>query len=153
MHAEHPFGLLVRRALASLTPEFDAPGPSRRKAGLNALPDQVALELGQAGHDGAHQLAAGGAEIEAEARLSQDADFPAVEIVQRLDEILRAAAPSAELGDQDRVGFVCPREFKDLGTLGAPLSAPDAVSLNTATTLWPARLANARRSLSWRSHD
>jgi hypothetical protein len=35
-----------------------------------------------------------GAEIEAEARLSQDANFPAVEIVERLDKILRAAAPS-----------------------------------------------------------
>ena len=85
MHAQHALGLLVRRALAGLTPEFDAPGPSRCQAGLNALPDQVALELGQPGHDGAHELPARGAEIEAEAGLSQDADLPAVQVVKRLD--------------------------------------------------------------------
>ena len=59
---------------------------------------------------------ASGAEIEAEAGLSQDADFPAVQVVEGLDEVLRTATPSAELGDQDRVDFVCSREFKDLGT-------------------------------------
>jgi hypothetical protein len=41
---------------------------------------------------------------------------------------------------------------RTLARSGRPLSAPDAVSLK-ATILWPARLANARRSLSWRSHD
>mgnify|MGYP007017420845 CR=1 FL=1 len=51
------------------------------------IPDQIALELGQARHDGAHQLAARGAEIEAEARLSQYANFPGVQIVERLDEV------------------------------------------------------------------
>jgi hypothetical protein len=50
---------------------------------LNPIAAQVPLELGQARHDGAHQLAARGAEIEAEARLSQDANFPAVQIVER----------------------------------------------------------------------
>ena len=97
MHAEHPLGLLVRGTLAHLAPKFDAPGSSRCQAGLDPIPDQVALELGQARHDGAHQLAARGAEIEAEARLSQDANFPAVQIVERLDEVLRAPAPAAEL--------------------------------------------------------
>jgi hypothetical protein len=39
------------------------------------------------------------AEIEAEARLSQDANFPAMQIVERLDEVLRAPTPSAQLGN------------------------------------------------------
>jgi hypothetical protein len=34
-----------------------------------------------------------------EVRLSQNANLPAVQIVEHLDEILGAAAPSAELGD------------------------------------------------------
>src|SRR5262249_54435042 len=75
----------------------------RCQAGLDPIPDQIALKLGQAGHDGAHELAAGGAEIEAEARLGQHGDFPAVQIVERLDEVLGATAPSAEFGDQDSV--------------------------------------------------
>jgi hypothetical protein len=37
--------------------------------------------------------------------MSQDAYFPAAQVVERLDEVLRAAAPPAELGDQDRVDF------------------------------------------------
>ena len=41
MHAQHALGFLVRWALANLTPEFDAPGPSRREAGLHAIPDQI----------------------------------------------------------------------------------------------------------------
>lgn len=63
----------------------------------HAFPDQVALKFGQAGHDRAHQLAAGGAEIEAKARLSEDANFLVVQIVERLDAVLCTAAPSAEL--------------------------------------------------------
>ena len=98
MQAEHPLGLLVRGMLAHLVPKFDAPGPSRCQAGLDPIADQVALELRQARHDGAHQLAARGAQIEAEAHLSQNANFPAVQIGERLDEVLRAPAPSAEFG-------------------------------------------------------
>ena len=97
MQAEHLLGLLVRGTLAHLAPKFDAPGPSRCQAGLDPIADQVALELRQARHDGAHQFAARGAEVEAEARLSQDANFPAVQVVERLNEVLRAAAPQAEV--------------------------------------------------------
>jgi hypothetical protein len=57
----------------------------------------------------------------------------------------------AQLRDEDSVDLVGPAR-QNLGALSA-LSAPDAVSLKTAAILWPARLANARRSLSWRSHD
>src|SRR4029450_2632642 len=101
MHAEPPRALPVRGRLAHLAPEADAPGPSRCQAGLDPTPDRVALELGPAGHDGAHQLAARGAEIEAKPRLSQDANFPTVQIVELLNEVLSAQAPSAEFGNQD----------------------------------------------------
>ena len=66
---------------------------------LDPISDQFALELSQAGHDGAHELAARGAEIEAEARLGQDTNFPGVQVVECLDEVLGAPAPAAELGD------------------------------------------------------
>ena len=119
MQAEHPLGLLIRGTLAHLAPKFDAPGSSRCQAGLDPIPNQIALELGEAGHDGAHQLAARGAEIEAEPRLSQDANFPTVQIVEGLDEVLRAAAPAAELGDQDSIDLVGPGQHQNLGALGA----------------------------------
>jgi hypothetical protein len=109
----------VRGALAHLAPEFDAPRPSRCQARLDPTSNEVALKLGQAGHDGPHQLAARGAEIEAEAPLSQDANFAAVEAVERLDELLRAATPSAENGDQDGIDFAGPSQGQDLGALGA----------------------------------
>jgi hypothetical protein len=73
-----------------LPAELAAAGARGGQAGLAR--SQVPLELGQARHDGAHQLAARGAEIEAEAHLSQDANFPAMQIVEALDEVLHAPA-------------------------------------------------------------
>ena len=77
-----------RRQSQSLLVNADAPPDNVHQAGLDPIPDQIALELRQAGHDGAHQLAADGAEIEAEARMSQDANFPAVQVVAGLNEAL-----------------------------------------------------------------
>jgi hypothetical protein len=57
----------------------------------------------------------------AQTSLSQDANFPTVEIVQGLDEVLRAPAPSAQFGDQDGVNFVGSRQRQNLGALGAPV--------------------------------
>ena len=51
MHPEYPLGLFVRGALAHLTPEFDAPGPGCSQTSLDPIPDQIPLELGQAGHE------------------------------------------------------------------------------------------------------
>jgi hypothetical protein len=53
----------------------------RRQAGLDAFPDQITLELGQARHDGSHQLAAGGAQVKAQSGLCKDAHLPAVKVV------------------------------------------------------------------------
>ena len=80
MQAEHPLDLLVRGTLAHLAPKFDAPGPSRCQAGLDPIADQVALELRQARHDGAHQFAARGAETQPRGRSTQD-------LVQTLDDL------------------------------------------------------------------
>jgi len=68
------------------------------------------LELGEAGHDCAHQLPAGGAEVEAEACLSQDADSPVMQVVEGLDEVLRPSRPSAELADQNGINLVGSRQ-------------------------------------------
>jgi hypothetical protein len=51
--------------------------------------------------------------------LSQDANFPAVPIVEGLDEVLRAAAPAAQLRDEDGVDLVGSGQRQDLGALGA----------------------------------
>ena len=76
-----------------------------------------------------------------------------MQIVERLDEVLRAAAPAAQLRDEDGVDLVGSGNARTLARSGRALSAPDAVSLKTATILSPARLANARKSLSWHSQD
>ena len=65
-------------------------------------------------------LPARGAEIKAQTSLSQDAEFLAVQVVERLDEVLRTAAPLAELGDQDGINLVGSRRCQNLGALGAP---------------------------------
>jgi len=64
---------------------------------LNPAPNEVALELGETGHDDAHELAAS-AEVKAEPGLSQDADFPAVQIIERLNEVLSARTVQLEFG-------------------------------------------------------
>jgi hypothetical protein len=51
--------------------------------------------------------------------LSQDANFPAVQVVERLDEVLRAAAPAAQLCDKDSVDLVGSGQRQNLGALGA----------------------------------
>ena len=51
--------------------------------------------------------------------MSEDANFPAMQIVERLDEILGAPTPSAELGDQNGVNLMGSGQRQDLGALGA----------------------------------
>ena len=84
-----------------------------------ALADEIALELGQAGHDGAHQLARRGAKVEAETRLGEHADLPAMEVVQRLHEVLGAAAPTRQLGDKDGIDLTRLGDSHHLLALGA----------------------------------
>ena len=57
-----------------------------------------------------------------------------MQIVKRLDEVLRAPAPSAELGDQYSVDLAGSGHRQDLGALGA-------------------RVASARRRLLEHRHD
>ena len=68
---------------------------------------------------GAHQLPARRAGIEAEAPLSQDTNAPAVQVVDRLDKALGAAAPAAQLGDEDGVDLMSSGNARILGGLGA----------------------------------
>jgi hypothetical protein len=89
---------------------------------INLSQDQIALELGKTRHDCAHELAAGGAEVEAQARLRQDDSS-----VTRMASISRAWA--------NAMTFL---------RSGRSFLEPGAVSLNTPTMRWPARLANAR---------
>ena len=69
-------GLLVRWPLALLPAEHDTPRLCHRQTGPDALADQISVELSETCHDGAHQFAAGGAQIEAETGLRQRAHFP-----------------------------------------------------------------------------
>ena len=90
------------RLPAVIYPVSSDPGGKERLGGISKRGDGYLRRLLIHGaraivgwrHDGAHQLPARGAEIEAEPRLSQDANFLAVQIVERLDEVLGAPAPS-----------------------------------------------------------
>src|SRR5215468_4150424 len=111
--------LFVGWALTLLTAQDDAVRPGGSQTRLDAVPNEIALELGETGHDGAHELPAGGAEVEAEPRLRQDADLPAVEVIERLNEVLGAATPARQLGDEDGIDLACLRERHDLLALNA----------------------------------
>src|SRR5215831_8726009 len=86
---------------------------------LDALPNKIALELSEARHDCAHQLAARCAQVERQASLRKHADLPAVQVIKGLDQVLCAPAPAAEFGDQDCVNLVIASERHDLVTLDA----------------------------------
>jgi len=116
---EHSLSLLVAGSLALFSTKDDTAGLSRSQTRFHPLPNEVTLELGQAGHDRAHELAAGGAEVEAEAGLGQHADLPGVEIIEGLDEILRAPSPPAEFSNKDRVDLPALGERHHFLTLGA----------------------------------
>src|SRR6516225_4672936 len=102
-----------------LPSEADAAGLGGREPQLDALPNKIALELSEASHDRAHQLAARCAQVESQAMLRKHADLPAVEVVKGLDQVLCAPAPAAQLGDQDCVNLVIASERHDLVTLNA----------------------------------
>jgi hypothetical protein len=133
MHVEHPLGLPVRGTLAHLA-------PSLTPLALAAARPDLTRSLSRSRSNSARPAMmvrinlALEPEIEAEPRLSQDANFPAVQIVERLNEVLRASVPSAEFGNKDSVDLAASSQRQSLGRLGRALSAP--------TILFPARLAN-----------
>ena len=72
------------------------------------------LSNSKSGHDGPHELATGGAEVEAQAGLRQDAHLPAVKVIERLHEVLGASAPARQLGHEDGVDLARLGEVHDL---------------------------------------
>src|SRR5262249_13213132 len=87
------------RAIALLAAEDNAARLCGLGTRIYPLADQVTLELGQAGHDRAQELAAGRGQIEAEPGLRQNAHLPAVQVVKGLHQVLRASAPCRLRGD------------------------------------------------------
>jgi hypothetical protein len=81
-------------------------------AGLDPLANEVALEFGQARHDGAHQLAARCAQVKSEAGLRKHAHLPTMQVVEGLDQVLRAPTPAAQLRYQNGVNLVVPLMLK-----------------------------------------
>jgi len=72
VHGDHVLGLPVRGALAYFTSERHATRPRSCQTWSHPFPDQVALELGEASHNGPHQLAAGRAEVETQTGMSEE---------------------------------------------------------------------------------
>jgi Putative transposase len=116
-HRIRHYGLLANGGITRA-----AAGPGGCEPRLDALPNEIALELGEASHDRAHQFAARCAQVERQASLRQHADLPAVQVIKSLVQVLCAPAPAAQLGDQNCVNFVIPSERHDLLTLDAIVS-------------------------------
>jgi hypothetical protein len=74
-------------------------------------------------------------------------------VIREVRALSTLCTRSNTFGSIDGVDLVGLSDSEDLLALGRSFLAPDAVSLKTATISWPARLANARRSRSWRSQD
>src|SRR5262249_51972042 len=91
---------------------------------VDPLADEIALELGEASHDGPHQLAAGRAKVKAQASLRKNAHLPAVEIIERLHEVLGASSPARQLGNEDGVDLSRLGEDHSLLTLKAVVLRP-----------------------------
>src|SRR5262249_8449721 len=100
MQAEHSSRLLVGWPLPDLAAKVDAASFCNRETRFHPLADEIALELGKPRHDGAHQLAAGRTEVEAQAGLRKNAHLPAVKVIERLHEVLCASPPARQLGDE-----------------------------------------------------
>src|SRR5687767_7815495 len=79
------------RACAAAKPDFTR---SRMRSRSNSAKPAMMVRM---------SLPAGGAEVEAQPRLRQHADLPAMEVIEGLDEVLGASAPAAQLRDEDGV--------------------------------------------------
>ena len=75
-----------------------------------------------------------------QAGLSKHAHLPAVQVVEGLHQVLRAAAPAAQLRDQDRIDLPGLRERHDLVALGAVILGPRRGLLENADDPVPATL-------------
>ena len=91
------------RPLAGPAAKPLAPGLGRGDAGPDPLLDQLALELGNAGQDGGHHPPVRGRQIERQAVHRDHRHPPALQLLQRVQEVERAAAPARELGHQHGV--------------------------------------------------
>ena len=81
---------------AELAPEPLPPALGRGDAGTDPLLDQLALELGNAGQDGGHHPPVRGRQIERQAAHRDHRHPPALQLLQRVQEVERAAAPARE---------------------------------------------------------
>ena len=82
----------------------DASRLGGREPRLGTLPNKIALELSEASHDGAHQLAARCAQVERQAMLRKHADLPAVEVVEGLRQVL--CAPAQRISSVTRIASI-----------------------------------------------
>src|SRR3954452_21427291 len=84
-----------------------ASGSRCLEASHGALPDQLALELGQGREDAEDQPAAGGGGVDLGALTSQDAqaDAGVAEILPRIDEMSQVTAEPVELPDHEDIAL------------------------------------------------
>ena len=100
--------ILIRLdSLARPTPEDDTTRLGCGDTGAHAFAQQIALELGQGGHQRGDQFALGRTEVELQSGLSNHRDAPRLQIVQRVKEIQRRVAPAGQFGDENCVDVAC----------------------------------------------
>jgi hypothetical protein len=96
------------RLASAVAPAGARGGESRDRA----LPDQLALELGERREDAEHQLAGGGRGVDRGALPGEhpQADAACIEVVHDVDEVTQVAAESIEFPDDE--GVAGPQRFE-----------------------------------------
>src|SRR3954452_2841461 len=123
-------------AEAELPATLATSGSRRLEASHGALPDQLALELGQGREDAEDQPAAGGRGVELGALTSQDAqaDAAVAEILHRVDEMSQVTAEPVELPDHEDIALAqrleARRKPRPVVTLSGGLVLIDVVWLH-----------------------
>ena len=130
----------IRRGVQLLGPATEpAPCPGRRQAGLGALADQVALELGQRAEHVEDALAAGRGCVGALLQRAEP-DARTLEPCNRVDEVLERAPEPVEPPDDQRIaGPQVLQRGRQPGAVGA--GAAGRGGFATYRRRWAARAA------------
>jgi hypothetical protein len=143
--ADRSFGLRGN----SWTPEPLALAARSRQAGLDALDDHRALELGEHAHHLEHRLAGRGAGVEA-LLMQVQIDALGMQLGEEPDKLLQRPAEAIDRPCRHLVELT-PRQRRSYpGRLSRPLVPLIPASVNVATTSQPCRAATASSSLDER---
>jgi hypothetical protein len=121
------------RPLPGLAAEALASCLCRSDAGADALLDQLPFEVRNVGNDGRDHASGRRGEVEGQAGHRDDRYALRFQLLQRMQQVERAAAPARQLGYQHGVRFAAPSAMI-LRRSARSSRTPEPVSLKMSTT-------------------